>query len=281
MSDERAIIIHTAFVQQCVKVGRTVVEELREAIVNNEEITDERLEKLFTPLIDFVEKETDTRVAREADEIRAKLAEKTEQEEKEDMVNEIRDQWDDHFVINVNGKRLGCEEGETAKRLRRTIENSEAQEEFPELKTAVIEDAAPVKNPALLIEDPDLLKEEAGWDGWEEYCPQINVKIDPPGQKLLRFTSPALFKYMVKKNPQLDNIASYTEQLYQHSKTLFGGSYYGQDAVNLAKLCDAALQRPLTPQEALQLLDHRGWLNDAETTVYRFICRHYNLPGKQ
>lgn len=281
MSDERAIIIHTAFVQECVKVGRTVVEELREAIVNNEEITDERLEKLFTPLIDFVEKETDTRVAREADEIRAKLAEKTEQQEKEEMVNEIRDLLDDYFVINVNGKRYGCEEGNVAKRLRLTVNSSKDQEQFPELKTAVIEDADPVKNPALLIEDPNLLKEESNWEGWEDYCPQINVKIDPPGQKLLRFTSQSLFKYIAKKHDQLANIASYTERLREYSNVLFRGSYYGHEAVELAKLYDIALQRPLTPEEALQLLDHRGYLNDAENTVHAFIRHHYKLPQKQ
>lgn len=276
MNTERAIIVHTEFVKQCVKVGRSVVEELREAIANNEEISDERIEKLFTPLINFMEKEADTRVSREADEIRAKLEDVKELEKKEDAVNDIRDEIEEKFIINVNNKRKFCKDGPTTKRMRSAITSPKARAVFPELETATVTDAPPIKDPSKLIDDPRLLRKCSNSKAWHDYCPQVNITIDPPGEELLTSDSKASLNYLEKKNIRMNTIEQYIPFYHAHQNAF---SYHSSEALEkLTKLCDNALAGvKLTPPELYYLMGgEKIFITEAMKAARMLLLYHYN-----
>lgn len=261
MNNERAIIVHTEFVKQCVKVGRTVVEQLREALEKQEEISDEKLEQLFEPLIKFVEQETDTRVSRESDEIRAKVAEEVELQEKEKCLNVIRSHFAERIALNVNGKRsTQNHDKNSVKRLKKAVLNPEMQELVPEFKTALFEDLPQVKDPEKLIEDPLLCTETAFSSVWLDYCTQINLKIDPPADKLFESTLYSFTEYTKKRGFKFHDITSYAKcasvilPWYGWSDT--------ERVIRLAKICDAALQRQLTPKELYDILPTQYPEND-------------------
>lgn len=276
MNTERAIIIHSEFVKECVKVGRTVVEELREAIAKNEEISDEQLENLFTPLIDFVEKETDTRVSRETDEIRAKFEFEKELEEKEEAVNAIRDELQDQFVINVNGKRRFCQSDCKTKRLRWAMGSTKAQAMFPELQTAIVVDDPPIKDPSKLIDDPLLLTKGTESKVWYDYCPQVNINIDPPGEELLTDDCKASLCYLAKKNKRMETIEQYVPFYDAHQSTF---NYYSNAAKvsTLATLCDNALNGvKLMPNELYSLMGKDNiFLPGPVQAARSFLVHHY------
>jgi hypothetical protein len=277
MNTERAIIVHTEFVKQCVKVGRSVVEELREAIANKEEISDERIEELFTPLIDFVEKETDTRVARETDEIRAKFKYNEDLERREDAVNEIRSEIEEKFVINVNGKKKLCQDGPTTKRMRWAMASTKARAVFPELETAVATDAPPIKDPSKLIEDPLLLEKDSESKVWHDYCPQVNITIDSPGEELLTTDGKASLHYLEKKNIHMDTIEQYVPFYHAHQDT-FNDHSTAADLKTVAKLCDNVLAGvKLTPPELYYLMGGDNYVfPEAVKAARRLLLHHYN-----
>lgn len=264
MNEERAIIVHTAFVQQCVKVGRTVVDELRTAILNDEEITDEKLEKLFTPLIEFVEKETDTRVGRETDEIRAKVAEELELQAKEKKLSQIRTYIENYTSVNVNGKRQsGFHTEKSVKRLKKAISDPKTQELIPEFKTVTMATGQPMKDPIDLAKDPSIYVEGVEWydNIWKDYCPQVYFTVDPPADEILDGSFSGLLGYAKKKGINFLTI----ESLVLCASKLCSNWHIEQkkhESREVAILCDNALKRPLTPDELCRLLPNSCGLGD-------------------
>jgi hypothetical protein len=278
MNTERALIVHTAFVKECVKVGRSVVEELKEAIKNDEEISDKRLEELFTPLIEFVETEADTRISRETDEIRAKLKEEQEQTEKEDTVNYIRNELDDSFAVNVNDKRKFHYTSRVTKRLKQGVCDEKVKALFPEFENATVADAPPVKDPASLIDDPELLDKDFDSEYWWDYSPQVNITIPPPGHKLVSGKVKSLLNYFNRKGTQFATMQEYIPYC-NAQQTTFDGRFPSIKLLEWAQICDKALKgEALQPAELHNLLScHDYCISNLKSTMIPVLEHHRKL----
>jgi len=202
MNTERAIIVHTKLVHQCVQVGRSIVDTVRQALVDGDgTVADEKLEELFKPLIAFVEEGTETLVKRETDEVRAQLKERKEREEKENLILDIQADLADQVVLNVNGKRKKTLEESDSKRLRMFLEDPNNRPLFPEMETVTIAFDPAKADLKVVGNDPELFGHDPDSVFWEDkYCPTLRIQIEPPGQKLIQCGLDGLVHYIELNN---------------------------------------------------------------------------------
>ena len=203
MNTERAIIVHTKLVHQCVQVGRSIVDTVRQALVDGDgTVADEKLEELFKPLIAFVEEGTETLVKRETDEVRAQLKERKEREEKENLILDIQADLEEQVVLNVNGKRKKTLEKSDSKRLRIFLEDPNNRQLFPEMETVSIAFDPAKADLKAVGDDPELFghdyPDSVFWE--DKYCPALCIQIEPPGQKLIQCGLDGLVHYIELNN---------------------------------------------------------------------------------
>jgi hypothetical protein len=179
---------------------------------------------------------------------------RSEKEVKENAADRIRNELEEKFVINVNGKRKGCQDGAITKRLRWAMASTKARAQFPELETATVVDAPPAKDPAKLIDDPMLSVRSYASKVWHDYCPQVNITIDPPGDKLLTTERKAILRYLEQKNIRFETLEEYVQVYHAHQDT-FNDHSNAPDLLRLVRLCDNVLNGvKLTPYELFDLM---------------------------
>lgn len=253
-NEERAIIVHTQLVKQCVSVGRSVIDAVR---ASGGELTDEKLEELFKPLITFVEEGVEARVRQETDEVRAKIKEQEELDAKEDRFLEIQANIEERVVLNVNGKRKDAIDERQSKRLRMTLLDPANQELFPEMKTVKVDTIDAPFNPDEINKDPEFYVHDTDAEYWEnKYCSSLNVSIEEPGQKLIQRGLLGLMSYIRKKKAKDTPFPINDAVKLLAPSGLFTGSYVNtSQTLTFLTYCHKVLtDRSLLPEELLSLL---------------------------
>lgn len=85
-----ALIVRSELEQQCRIVGRNVETEVVTRISQNKEkMTNDEIDQVFKPLVDFVEKKTEEKVRQEIDEAEALAADKQQEIEKQNRIDRL------------------------------------------------------------------------------------------------------------------------------------------------------------------------------------------------
>lgn len=176
MNNERAIMVYEKMETVCVDVGRTMVNIVREKILEDKDATlsDEQIKEISAPILETFKNELQERSAREAEEILAKKKDESDYYHRKNRAESFKNVWKKRVIANVNDDIIQVHE-KVSKRVKQCTETEEVQTLIPALKDVVFVDRDAEKALEELVDDPKIWT--YSWE-YKGYCKSVEVKLD-------------------------------------------------------------------------------------------------------
>lgn len=197
-----ALILRDEFLEECRSAGRIIEEKSK----SNTPLTNDELNDVFEPVVQWVEEKTKIRVRRELEEQEAENRDTQFQEEVESMKRKRVADISECVLLSVNGGEPERVDADFCKKL----------------KTGLVYDI--IYNPpedVIGSDDEDLSDE----DSWEKYLPRIELSIDKKYANMIGESDRAILSFL-KEQEDIKTLEDIRDVMKQIKKSGILGSDY-------------------------------------------------------
>ncbi len=195
-----SIIPRNDFLKECRSVGR----EIEETVKNSTEpLTDENLNKVFEPIVTFIEEKTEIRIQKELEEQNAEREDKEVSEEKENLKRKRIANVSETVLISINGNEAKKCSLDFYKRIKSESKLlNEIEYKAPELE---------LHDEMFGGADNDIANDSDD-ESFNQFIPTVNVDIDDKYVSLFNGSDSDLFKYL-RKDRKIKSVGDMIESI--------------------------------------------------------------------
>ena len=260
-----ALIVRDELMSQCVSAGRDLQYIVRQQLESGDDklLSKAKLEKVFAPVVKYVERYTEEKVRREIDETTELMKRKKQRDAMEVKIASLKRSLDNTTVVRINGKPPQAIRNQmsAAKRLKKVVE----EKLVPEFESASVVEL----EPEIPLEelDPNAGNPDWYWAScWDKYVPALEIKVDAPANKLLKDRDLYNFgKYLrSKKLTRRFTIAEIIERLQRNNNTFSVDKENMERLVEVLKKIDSLLLHDIITR--VQMLNFVREINTLDRT---------------